>query len=279
MMTEDFGPEYGAPETEVQEQEQVTTEAAPSQEETGAWWESLPDDLKSEPTVQRYKSTEEAIRGLVNANKLIGKKRIAMPTADAPKEEWEEFYSAIGRPESPDKYEINIQGADEDVLNEFKRIAHEKGFTQQQIEGIEKFWEGFQQKAVERIDQQIEQLKETALTELKKEWGNNFDSEIEVARKAVETLCDEEQKELINAGLGNDPRVIRLFNRIGKMLGEDKLTPGTGRGGFTIDAKSELAKMKNDPKFIEALQDPMNPEHDEAVKKFKRLHEIAFDNK
>jgi len=273
-MTEDFGPEYGAPETETQEQ--TTTEAASSQEETGAWWESLPDDLKSEPTVQRYKSTEDAIRGLVNANKLIGKKRIAMPTPDAPKEEWDEFYRAIGRPESPDGYKINIEDADEDILNEFKRLAHEKGFTQQQIEGIEKFWEGFRQKTAEKVEQQIEQLKETALTELQKEWGNNFDTEIETARKAVETLCDDEQKQLLNAGLGNDPRVIRLFNRIGKMLGEDKLSSVTGKGGFTIDAKSELAKLKNDPKFIKALQDSMNPEHDEAVKKFKRLHEIAF---
>ncbi len=272
-MTEDFGPEYGAPE---QEQGQATTETASSQEETGAWWESLPDDLKSEPTVQRYKSTEDAIRGLVNANKLIGKKRIAMPTPDAPKEEWDEFYMAIGRPESPDGYKINIEDSDEDILNEFKRLAHEKGFTQQQIEGIEEFWEGFRQKTAEKIEQQIEQLKETALAELQKEWGNNFDSELETAKKAVETLCDDEQKQLLNAGLGNDPRVIRLFNRIGKMLGEDKLSSVIGKGGFTIDAKSELAKLKNDPKFIKALQDSMNPEHDEAVKKFKRLHEIAF---
>lgn len=284
-MPNDFDPQGGTLEAGVEQQQPATmlgganpTQAGLAQEtSSGApWWESLPDELKNEPTVRKYTSVEEAIKGLVNASKLIGKEKVPIPKPDSPQEEWDLFYRAIGRPDTPDGYDVKIEGADEEILNEFKQFAHQKGLTKQQVEALGEFWNNLQQKSTEMLEQQIEQLRETALTELQKEWGKDFDKELEVARRAVQALADEETMELLNAGLGNDPRVIRLFNKVGKMLGEDTLSALPAMSGHSADAKAELAKLKTDPEFIQALQDPMNPAHEEAVKKFKRLHELAF---
>jgi len=69
----------------------------------------------------------------------------------------------------------------------------------------------------------------TAETELRSQWGDRYDDEVEYARYgrdallADETLIPENERESIEDLLelgGNHPGLIRLFNRLGKLFAE-----------------------------------------------------------
>ena len=244
------------------------------------WWETLPDELKNEPTVQKYKSVEEAIKGLVNATKLIGRDKVPVPKPDAPKEEWDAFYQAIGRPDTPDGYEIQYEGADEEILNSFKQAAHEAGLTPQQVQKIADFWKQTEGQLVEKYEQLAQQQQMQTVQQLQKEWGSKFNAELDTAKKAVRALCDDETIQLLNStGLGNDVRIVKLFNKLGKMLTEDQLGSLDNVAADTLSAKQELQKLKGDKEFIKILENPFHPEHEAAKAKFRKLHEIIFGGK
>lgn len=81
--------------------------------------------------------------------------------------------------------------------------------------------------------QESEVGKADQLTELHKGWlneaktdkaigGDNFDANLKAANAAVNQFGSQDFKQLLRAtGLGNHPEIIRVFSKIGGLLGED----------------------------------------------------------
>ena len=265
-------PEQGTP---VAEETLLGGEETQDTAET-PWYESLPEELKNEPTVQKYKTVEEAAKGLVNAVKMIGRDKVVVPKPDADPSEWESFFDAVGRPKTPDEYKVELENADGDFLKSFKDAAHRSGLNQQQVDGLLSFWNQATERAVEKMQTSRQAEITEGVEALKKDWGTAFDREVAVAKRAVRSLCDEEQMELLNEGLGNDPRIVKLFNRLGKMMGEDTLKALPDSTTVVESAKAEITRLKGDASFIQKLNDKMSPGHREAVEQFRILHERAF---
>ena len=78
------------------------------------WRSSLSDEIKNDATLANIQDIESAAKTLIHQQKMLGS-RIPMPKTD---EERSELYSKLGRPESSDKYEINIADAIEGVFLE-----------------------------------------------------------------------------------------------------------------------------------------------------------------
>jgi hypothetical protein len=265
-------PETGTP---VAEENLLGGEETQDTAET-PWYESLPEELKNEPTVQKYKTVEEAAKGLVNAVKMIGRDKVVVPKQDADPSEWESFFDAVGRPKTPDEYKVELENADGDFLKSFKDAAHRSGLNQQQVDGLLSFWNQATERAVEKMQTSRQVEVEQGVEALKKDWGTAFDREVAVAKRAVRSLCDEEQRELLNEGLGNDPRIVKLFNKLGKMMGEDTLKALPDSTTVVESAQAEITRLKGDASFIQKLNDKMSPGHREAVEQFRILHEKAF---
>lgn len=244
--------------------------------EDAPWYEPLPDELKNEPTVQKYKSQEDAIRGLVNAVKMIGKDKVVVPKQGADPSEWDVFFKATGRPDTPDEYKIELENADGDFLKSFKDVAHKAGLNQQQVDGLTSFWTDLEKNAEGKIDSMKEEEIKHGVEALKQEWGTAFDREVSVAKRAVRTLCDDDMKAFLNEGWGNDPRVVKLFNGLGKRMGEDTLKALPDSTTVIESAQAELTRLKSDTSFISALNDKMHSGHRDAVERFRILHERAY---
>ena len=64
----------------------VTTDTAPTETPTETtpenWYDSLPDEYKSNPNVTKYKSQEELLNGHINLTKKIGEKGLTKPETD-----------------------------------------------------------------------------------------------------------------------------------------------------------------------------------------------------
>lgn len=128
-------------------------EAAPSQDtgtpttapatSTPTWRDTLPDDLKASPVLAKYQDQTAAIKALVDAQEIIGRKTagIVKPGPDAKPEELSEYYKALGRPETPDAYVMpTFDGIPEGygISPEIEKIArealHGAGVSQEQYD-------------------------------------------------------------------------------------------------------------------------------------------------
>jgi hypothetical protein len=75
----------------------TTTGTAPE------WLGTLPDELKGDATLTRYKSVEDLARGHLETKRLAMSK-LAIPGEGASDEDWGKVWSALGRPEKADGY-------------------------------------------------------------------------------------------------------------------------------------------------------------------------------
>lgn len=145
----------------------------------GADWFSGLQDADNLKTVEAkgWKSADDALSSYRALESKIGQ-NLTIPDESAPKEDWDKFYSRLGRPETADKYEFALpQGVPENLpydkasATEFANWAHEAGLNPKQAQLLHDSF-------VRRTAQQIEahQAKEAeaaqaAHTELTREWG------------------------------------------------------------------------------------------------------------
>ena len=178
----------------VQESTVLGSQVSDNQSED--WRSSLPDELKADATLSNIKDLESAAKTLIHQQKMLGS-RIPLPKTD---EERSELYSKLGRPESSDKYEINIPDThksyfNDEQVNEFRNVAHKMGLSNEQVKGLI----DYQVKSVDyenqRKNTQLSVDKQETEDALKKEWGYDYDKQVRNAKRALEVYGDPELQE------------------------------------------------------------------------------------
>ena len=244
------------------------------------WRSSLPDDLKSEASIATFKTPADVAKAYVNAVKKIGADKIVVPNQYTTDDEWQGIFQKLGLPESIDQYDVNMVEGDDDtngVFAKVKEAAWKAGVLPRQTQAI---YEAFVE-ASKGVQSQISNEYDTRVLEginsLKQEWGMAYDSKIRAARAAVKHFGEDQKlsEYLDESGLGNDPKLIKLFAKLGETLKEDvvKGAEDSADGMFTPDrAKSEIQAIQKDPAYM----DIKHPNHKEVVEKMQRFFKMAY---
>lgn len=198
-----------------------------------SWLEGL-GDLGKDPSLQMFKEPSALAKSWVNAQKMIGADKVVIPKADAPDADWDAFYNKVGRPESPDKYELKLPEGitmDDNLAKGFKEVAHKTGLSPRQVQKIVE-WDA-QQKIEQAKAMEASQTNELrgALDAYKQEVGGEerFKATVDKAKSAVRTLADDGFKKFLrDSGVGSRPEAIAFFAKLADMMGEDKIRDGTG---------------------------------------------------
>lgn len=274
-------------ETETQEQTteqqdadvQTAPEAAPLTLEK--WRDSLPDDLKGSPSLEGVNDVETLAKRFIDTKKMVGANTVKIPGSDASDEERAAFYDKLGRPESPDKYELPQEGLPEGFepnegrLTAMREAAHQAGISAQQFAALARADAEYMESEKTAFGEQVTQSQQESIDALKKEWGAAFDQNLDLAKKAVRHFGgDDLVKFMDESGVGNDPAMAKAMAKVGRMIAEDEVVGG-GRGqqfGHTpAEARQEITQLYADKKFMEAYTTPHNPAHSDAVKKMREL--------
>ena len=235
---------------------------------------SLPDGLDREPSLRNFDSVDKLAKSYVHAVKKMGVPPEQMIRIPQEGDSWDDVYNALGRPESPMGYAF--EGLeDSEQLNDFRQFAHELGLNQTQAEHlIHKVAENAgNQQAMQ--NEALEKAEMEGFKALQKDWGGDFDKNMDYARRAFNRYASPEALELMeNTGLGNHPEILKLFSQIGEQLSEEQLLPGnaSGFGQSPGDAQATLRERMNDPEFRNALINAHHPNHKEAVAEKSRLY-------
>lgn len=260
---------------------------APVTNPRDAFISMLPEDLRTEGVFANFKDVGDLARSYASAAKMVGMDKgaiLAVPRDDSP-EAWETVYSKLGRPEAPDKYNIDpfkehVQ--DEAKLKEYVAEAHKAGLNQKQVDTL--FGKFFSDtKAVtEAMEAQKQAQFDAWGAELKKEYGLAHDQKLATAVNALEKLGGPEFIKMIeeNPSIFKNPHFVKFAVNIAEKTGEGNtlLANGSTTAGALspADAMQQLSALKSDPVYMAAIMDKGHPRHDYFVAQQQKLFEFAF---
>ncbi len=257
----------------------ATSTAAPD------WRVTLPEDVRPLAQAKGWKSPAEALKSYAHLERLVGADKIALPPKDAQgNRDWSKWdgWSAIGRPEAPDKYAFRMPEGhsttndDRAFQTHMAPLLHKAGLAQWQVDLLAQGLESFGHQQREGLSRQTQQTYAASVQELQRDWGAAFDRHLDLANRAVRQFGGPDLvRALSAAGLGHHPAVVRAFARMGATLAEDSGLPAGAAGGGAGSARAEIQRLKADPQFQTAFLNRLHPGHEQAMSKMLSLQAQA----
>ena len=251
----------------------------------------LPPDLHGEKCLHTMTDVNTLAKGYVHAQRLIGAKRLEAPLPTWGESEWNGFYEAAGRPKTADEYKIpefkfesdpNLK-PDAARLKAVTQELHKAGLNQKQVEATLGAYFKTVDTDLKTVKQANEQKRLQAEADLKAEWGDKYDVQLDTAKAVLQKFGDTAFMEYVNEGGGNDPRLIKTLARLGASIIEDKSRGGNAGDGLMITdatrAAAEVNRLKQDSEFQKALTQKSHPGHKAAVQQWLNVHKVASPGK
>lgn len=252
---------------------------------TGAWTDALPEDLRSDESITKYKSIEEFAKGYKNVVGLVGKKGLEAPSKDSSLAEWngwdalgvpkeaEKYVEAIKRPELPDGIEYDAAAEQALIETAVK--------NRMPVEHVQAVLDIATEMRVEAIKAEAEQAKAAELElnqKMESEWGAQKDVKLDLARRAAKHFSlDDSALDALEKSAGSFG-MLEMFAKIGETMKEGRMVTGDG-SGFGVSKESALAELKqlqSDPDNVTALMDKRHPKHKELTEQRRKLQQAAY---
>lgn len=227
--------EFGGTTTETpQSQSDGTTGVETGTEaDIAGWARSLKGKYQTHPVTKEFESVTDLFESYINGK---------APDPDAPAERWEAYYKSMGRPDSPDEYElpeVQFEGTDE-FSQWYKEKAHAAGLTKRQARQMFEMFGDRVAEQSELMDKQRTERTVEGMQKLKAEWGDTYDANLDLANRTFKSFTTEEQRqEMARMDLLDNPVIIQMFAKLGNELSEDAVVggrpAGSGDGLMPID--------------------------------------------
>lgn len=252
------------------------------------WMEvaGLPEDLRSNQTLKTTKNLSGLASQLVNSQKMIGKTAdmTLLPNEKSTQSEWDEFYSKIGRPDTPDEYEIThaeeLGEIDTETEGAFKNLAHSLGLNQTQVQKLIELDDsrmvGMQQAMEEAKVQQMQEAEDA----LKKQWGAAYDERLHLANRMIEENVSDQNKDAVLDAIGNNPHVADFLANIAKKFVEHKVISAEVDQPTPVEALAAIEELRGTPGYITGELSNTSPaRYKQITQDIAKLYEKAYPSK
>ena len=169
-----------------------------SQAKLGDWKLGLGDDLKDEASLADFKDVGGLAKSYVASQKLIGERQegmVKIPGEDATPEEIEAFHKAMGKPDMVEGYEFAKPDDmpdgvtwDQGMLDWFGQTMHNLGAPKGLAQGLMKSYNDYvfaqAHEAQKALGKDVQALQDR--------WGDQFEPNVELGVRAIETLVPSE---------------------------------------------------------------------------------------
>jgi len=252
---------------------QEVAEAAPAN-----FLESLPEDLRAEPSLRNFTDPASLAKSYVHAQRKIGADKVPLPGKSATPDEWRAVYQKLGAPDEADAYDIKFDGSDfsDSDIDSLKAAALDAGLNNTQAQRIAQYFEETITGARSAFEGTAEDLRYQGEQELRQEFGKAFEQKVDLAQKAAHTLLGGTEifDEITLADgrmLGDHPQIVKMFAGLAEQIGEDSLEGAPTEMIMTPDeASRQIAEMTGRGR---PYWDKMHPEHENYVQQVLTLRE------
>jgi len=259
----------------------LSTTQQPTQPLSGKTWkEAISQEYRSNPNIEKFTELDALAKSYINAVSMIGTDKIPLPGKSATDEQWNEVYNKLGRPESPDKYTLELKTdvapVDENIIKGFAQNAHKLGLNNKQAQGILEFYKSTLEGSAKEMAVNMESAQAEATNALRAEWGRAYDDNLRKAANVAQTYLEPELLDTQlrdGSRLGDNPKIIKAFANIANLLSEDKII-GTEAENILQgrDVEKEIEELTSDRQG--AYWNKMHPNHNKVVNQVLALREM-----
>lgn len=221
----------------------------------------LPEELRKDPAISRYKSLPDLAKGLVETQKMVG----SFEKAPATPEEY--------KPTAMNGLHANLKA--EGIVKELMPLFHKAGLGNKTADAVQ---QGLLTILSSKMIQQDEAKKANAMkteTTLRGEWGAEYDARADRLQKTWELAGG--KGKVMDSPIEN----INAMNKLVSFLSEDSLK-NLGSGGDKPVTNAAEAQAAVDTYMKEITStgkshpyfNDRDPKHEEAVKKMHDLHAL-----
>lgn len=266
---------------------------------------TLPEELRNEASLGDFKDVGALAKSYVSAQRMLGGS-LRIPSEDASDEareafyksiesvegvvkipsegnteEFNKFYSRLGRPETAAGYELTAgdMTVDQDAAGEYKELAYNLGLSKQQAQSLFDF-------EVMRMQTEVEgqvELRKNCKEILTEKWGDAYDTQLSVAKSAMATYAEQypDLRDLCNnPAVGNNPAFIGIMAELGSAAVEGQSVPHADmiNAGVTLpeNAIAQIKEMRDNKQH--PVNNPTDRGHQAAKVKLRKLYEAAYSN-
>jgi hypothetical protein len=209
--------------------------------ETKSWRDTLPDDIKADPTLSKYSDVSNLAKAHVELQKKFGQKGIFKPADNASPEEIRAFREAIGIPTDPAKYDLGkFEGVEvpKETIAWAQKMGAEQGIAPAAMKALMTEYMKIEAGVKTGTTKAAETAMKVGLESLKKEWGDAYDQNIQKANFVAEKMGGKDfVAELVKAGVHNSPTILKTLANAAKLYGEDTLREGGVSDGRVTPAE------------------------------------------
>jgi len=261
--------------------QEVATQAVAESAAPVNFLDSLPEDLRGNPSLQNFTDAGSLAKSYVHARSMIGADNIGRPQESWTDEQWTNFYSETGRPQDTSAYVADFDNIlSEEQANGFRQAVFEAGLSPKQFDKIAAYFVNENASMEQQHEERSQAAFDEGVASLRQEWGQGTEQRIKLAQNAANTLLgDIENNEFFRETmadgrqLGDHPEIIKMFAALGEQMGEDNLVGETSELIMTPEqAKQELKELMRPGT---PYTDGQHPEHDAYVRKVQDLFQAA----
>ena len=215
----------------------------------------IPEELRQHPSISPIKDVENLARSYVNAQRLIGADKIAVPV-NPTDEDLDRIYDRLGRPETPKDYGFDVDGnvITEELAANYADVAHKLRLTPDQAKGVLDYYRSTVEQEGAQSLELAEVAKEQTVQSLRQEWGRAFDQKVEAAARVAQEFADPEMFNITLADgskLGDNAEFIKAFAKIAdfrqSVTSEDTVAEMSQSNVLTpASAQAEVDSIMND---------------------------------
>lgn len=249
---------------------QVNTQAA-------NWYGDFKNsDLKSYVESKKFTDPEQMAERYKNLEGLKGvpeERLLKLPEKmDGP--EAKVIWEKLGTPKDISGYEFDEKGQDPQFLGWAKETFLKNNLTKAQGQAVLKEYNDLMTKSLTDQKTQRESAILQADEKLKKEWGAEYEANVNLAKQGAKILgLDAKTLDVIEAMQGREG-LFKTLKTIGVGVGEANFVDGSNSTQTPLtaeQAQAELKQLINDRKFAKAIAKG----DVEATEKWNRLNKIA----
>lgn len=241
------------------------------------WYEAIPEEsVRKHVEAKQYATPAELAMANYSLTQMYTDPNIAkIPDAEAKPEDWDKFYTKLGRPESADKYDLKFgEGVqtDEGMVKFGKELFYKLGLPQNKAQEGAEMWNGYvaEQNAAAIAKQQNDNTQ--ALVALEQKWGGELEQNKAAGKRVVESLgLPTELIDRVEANIGT-AAIVELLATIGrksdegKFVASGKAEPNNPATMSKEAAQERINQLRGDVAFEAKYTNPKHPEHAAAVK-------------
>ncbi len=251
-------------------------------------WRTGLGELADHPSLKDYKDLGALAKSHVDLQRMLGENRLKVPGEDAAEEDIAKFFNALGRPETPDGYELKApdnlpegMAVPEAATAAFRAKAHELGLTAKQAQDLYDWSHSVGAEAAGQTTAERAKAFEDGRAALHAEWaraGKSPDAMLHHARTAVRTFGGKPLMSWMDTtGAGDDPTFQRFFAAVGEAMSEHPLVTGQGAGAASAkSAQAEIDRLGGDREYLADLRGDNGDARRKAAKeRWKTLNDQA----